>query len=199
MARYTGPKFKISRREGVNLTGTASPRLEQVIGIPPGGRTSRPRQRTAYGVRLRAKQRLRNQYGMAERAMRRFLGRAQKMSGPTGLNLLCLLERRLDNVVYRAGFARTRPMARQLVSHGHFRVNGRRVNVASHLVKPGDVVELRAAAAEIPLVKEEMLTRGVTASWLERDGARVRITGTPQREDIDPDIREDLIVEFYAR
>ncbi len=169
MSRYTGPKFKISRREGVNLTGTTSKRLEEVLQIPPGGR-ARPRQRSAFGVRLRAKQRLRGQFGLTERALRRFLRRAQRMAGPTGLNLLRLLERRLDNVVYWGGFARTRPMARQLVSHGHVLVNGRRVNIASCLVKPGDVIELRPSAMEIPVVKEEMLMRGVTASWLERDG-----------------------------
>lgn len=198
MSRYTGPKFKISRREGVNLTGTTSKRLEEVLQIPPGGRV-RPRQRTAFGVRLRAKQRLRGQFSLTERAMRRFVRRAQRMPGPTGLNLLRLLERRLDNVVYRGGFARTRPMARQLVSHGHVLVNGRRVNIASCLVNPGDVVELRHSALEIPAVKEEMLTRGVTASWLERDGSRVRIVSVPGRDDSDGDIREDLIVEYYAR
>lgn len=198
MSRYTGPKFKISRREGVNLTGTTSKRLEDVLQIPPGGR-ARPRQMTAYGVRLRAKQRLRGQFGLTERALRRFLRTAQRMPGPTGLNLLQLLERRLDNVVYRGGFARTRPMARQLVSHGHVLVNGRRVNIASCLVKPGDVIELRPSAMEISVVKEEMQMRGVTASWLERDGTQVTIVSAPRREDSDGDIREDLIVEYYAR
>ena len=198
MSRYTGPKFKISRREGVNLTGTTSKRLEEVLQNPPGGR-ARPRQRTAYGLRLRAKQRLRDQFGLTERALRRFLRRAQRMPGPTGLNLLRLLERRLDNVVYRGGFARTRPMARQLVSHGNVMVNGRRVNIASCLVNPGDVIELQPSAMEIPVVKEEMLTRGVAASCLERDGGRISILSAPRREDSDGDIREDLIVEYYAR
>jgi small subunit ribosomal protein S4 len=115
------------------------------------------------------------------------------------LNLLRLLERRLDIVVYRCGFANIRPMARQIVGPGHVLVNGRRVNIPSYLVKPGDVVELRAAAREIPVIQEEMLTRGVTVSWLERGGARAHITGIPQREDIESDIREDLIVEFYVR
>jgi len=150
-------------------------------------------------VRLRAKQRLRGQFSLTERALRRFLRKAQKTPGPTGLNLLQLLERRLDNVVYRGGFARTRPMARQLVSHGHVLVNRRRVNIASCLVKPGDVIELRSSAMEIPIVKEEMLTRGVTASWLERDGACLNVIAVPGREDSDADIREDLIVEYYAR
>jgi|SRR5581483_7785070 len=198
MARYTGPKFKLSRREGVNITGTASPRLEKVINIPPGGAKKR-RRPSEYGLRLRAKQRVRNQYGLQERGFRRLFEDAQRMQGPTGLNLLRLLERRLDNVVYRLGFARTRPLARQLVSHGHVKVNGRRVTSSSYLVNSRDVVELRESATEIPAVQEEMQTRGVTASWLERDGTTGRITGVPQRRDVEPDIREDLVVEFYAR
>lgn len=121
------------------------------------------------------------------------------MQGPTGINLLRLLEQRLDNAVYQGGLARTRPMARQLVSHGHVLVNRRRVNIASCLVKPGDVIELRPSAMEIPAVKEEILTRSVTASWLERDGGRISVISAPRREDSDRDIREDLVVEYYAR
>jgi small subunit ribosomal protein S4 len=198
MARYRGPKFKLSRREGVNITGTTSTRLEKVLQQPPGPQRRRKRP-TEYGVRLRAKQRVKHQYGMLERDFRRFYQKAQKLPGPTGLNLLQMLERRLDNAVYRLGFARTRPMARQLVTHGHFLVNGRRVNIPSYLVKPGDVVELRSEGEKIPVVQEEMATRGVVASWLARDGRIARITGLPRREDIEPDIREDLVVEFYAR
>jgi small subunit ribosomal protein S4 len=197
MARYTGPKFKLSRREGVNITGTASPRLEKVINLPPGGR--KKRRPSDYGLRMRAKQRVKNQYGILERGFRRLFEEAHRKQGPTGLNLLRLLESRLDNVLYRLGFARTRPLARQLVSHGHVTVNGKRVNSSSYLVKPRDVVELRPSTSKISAVQEEMMTRGVTASWLERDGSTGRVTGPPQRRDIEPDIREDLVVEFYAR
>jgi small subunit ribosomal protein S4 len=199
MARYTGPKFKLSRREGINLTGTTSPRLEQVINIPPGGRKAARRRQSDYGLRLRAKQRVKGQYGMKERQFRKFFKRAQRMQGPTGFNLLQLLERRLDNAVYRLGFARTRPMARQMVSHGHVQVNGRNVNVPAYLLEPGEVVELRESALEMPVVQEELTTRGVTASWLDRQDRKAVVTGLPRREDIEPDIREDLIVEFYAR
>ena len=199
MARYRGPKFKLSRREGVNVTGTTSPNLEKVLNIPPGGRRRRPRKSSDYGVRLRAKQRVKKQYGMSETALRRFFGKAQRMPGPTGLNLLQLLERRLDNIVYRLGFARTRPMSRQIVGHGHVLVNGKPVNIPSYLVEAGDSVELTNAARDIPVVKEEMASRPLTASWLVRDGASARVTGIPQRSDIDADIREDLIVESYAR
>ncbi len=200
MARYTGPKFKMSRREGVNVTGTTSPRLETVLQTPPGQQQRRRRrQATDYKLRLRAKQRVKAQYGLYERQFRRYVAEAQRLPGPTGLNLLQLLERRLDNVVYRVGFARTRPMARQLVNHGHLTVNGRQVNIPSYLVKIGDVIALGPSAVKIPVVAEEMVTRGVIASWLERDGGNARVTGIPRREDVERDIREDLIVEFYAR
>jgi len=198
MAGYKGPKFKLSRREGVNVTGTTSPNLEQVIHTAPGGRR-RPRKQTEDGVRLRAKQRVKKQYGTSETTLRRLFAQAQRMPGPTGTNLLRLLERRLDNVVYRLGFARTRPMSRQIVGHGHVLVNGKRVNLPSYLVKPGDAIQLREAAQEIPAEREEMGTRPVTASWLERDGAAGRVKTMPKRRDSDADIREDLIVESYAR
>lgn len=199
MARYTGPKFKISRREGVNITGTTSPRLEQVINIPPGGKKRGRTRPSEYGIRLRAKQRVKRQYGMTERQFRKFFKRAQRMPGPTGLNLLQLLERRLDNVVYRLGFARTRPMARQIVRHGHVQVNGKPTTVPAYVVDPGEVIELRPSALEMPVIKEELVTRGVTASWLDRQDSRAVVTGLPRREDIDADIREDLVVEFYSR
>ncbi len=122
------------------------------------------------------------------------------MPGPTGENLLQLLERRLDNAVYRIGLARTRPMARQLVSHGHVRVNDKKVDIPSFLVKPGDAITLTSDALRMPVVQEELRTgRRVLPSWLERSDGGGRVIGYPRREDSDADIREDLIVEFYAR
>ena len=200
MARNTGPKNKLSRREGVNLTGTMSRSLERRMNVPPGGSKMRPRKATDYALGLRAKQRVKRQYGMTERQFLRFFGEAQKLPGPPGGNLLQLLERRLDNTVYRLGFARTRPMARQLVSHRHISVNDQVVNIPSYMVKPGDVIRLSETAAQIPYVQDELETgRTRLPSWLSRDRAVGRVTGVPQREDVDPDIREDLIVEFYAR
>ncbi|HEY8492027.1 MAG TPA: 30S ribosomal protein S4 [Dehalococcoidia bacterium] len=201
MGRYTGPKHKLSRRAGVNLTGTTSRNLEKRLAVPPGGVRGRRRRRESdYAVRLRAKQRVKWQYGMMERQFHRFFEMARKEPGPTGENLLRLLERRLDNTVYRLGFARTRPMARQLVSHGHVRVNGRKVDVPSYLVQPGDVITLREKAQQIPVVQEELESGpAVLPSWLVREGATGRVVGMPRREDADADIREDLIVEFYAR
>lgn len=198
MSRYTGPKFKVSRREGINVTGTTSPRLEEALKTLPGGKVPR-RTKSLYGLRLRAKQRVRAQYDITERSFRRFLGKAERMPGPTGLNLLRLMERRLDSVIYRLGLARTRPMARQLVSHGHVMVEGNRVTIPSFLVRPGESIELTGDARNIPVVKQEMANRNVQASWLEATDAGGRVIGYPRREDIDADISENLIVEFYAR
>ncbi len=199
MARYTGPKHKVSRREGVNLTGTMSRSLERRMEVLPGGHL--PARRTSdYAVRLRMKQRVKRQYGMTERQFRRFFQQAQRMPGPSGDNLMQLLERRLDNVVYRLGFARTRPMARQLVSHRHVLVNDRPINIPSFTVKPGDTVKLAPAALQIPTVHEELEAMPTVAyTWLERDGSAGRVTSQPSAEDVEPDIRAELIVEYYAR
>jgi small subunit ribosomal protein S4 len=200
LARYRGPKHKLSRREGVNITGTTSPSLVDKLSVPPGRNGRRRRSASEYEVRLRAKQRVKLQYGLLEKQFRRFFKQAGRMPGPTGANLLQLLERRLDNAIYRIGFARTRPMARQLVSHGHVRVNDKRVDIPSFLVKPGDVITLAPAALRMPVVQEETRAgRRVLPTWLERGDGGGRVIGYPRREDSDADIREDLIVEFYAR
>ena len=145
MARDRGPRHKLSRREGVNLTGKASDSLERRLDVPPGG--GRGHRRTSdYGMRLRAKQRVKREYGLLERAFRRVFDQALRLPGITGHNLLILLERRLDNVVYRLGFARTRPMARQLVTHGHIVVNDEKNTIPSYQVAVGETIMLRQAA-----------------------------------------------------
>jgi len=200
LARYRGPKHKLSRREGVNITGTTSPSLADKLNVPPGRIGRRRRGAPEYEIRLRAKQRVKLQYGLLERQFRRFFKEASRMPGPTGENLLQLLERRLDNTVYRIGFARTRPMARQLVSHGHVLVNEKKVDIPSFLVKPGDVITLAPVALRMPVVQEEMQTgRRRLPSWLQMGDGGGRVIGYPRREDSDADIREDMIVEFYAR
>jgi small subunit ribosomal protein S4 len=200
MARDRRPKHKLSRREGVNLTGTTAPSLAAKLSNPTHPRGRGNRRHSEYEIRLRAKQRVKLQYGILEKQFRRFFKEASRMPGPTGANLLQLLERRLDNAVYRIGFARTRPMARQLVSHGHVRVNNKKVDIPSYLVKPGDVIALAPGALQMPVVQEELqASRRVIPSWLERDGGVGRVTGYPRREDSDADIHEDMIVEFYAR
>ena len=199
MARYRGPTHKLSRREGVNVTGTTSPSLQRRLRVPPG-QARRPQRPSEYAIRLRAKQRVKRQYSMLERPFRRAFAEARRMPGDTGHNLLCLLEYRLDTVVYRLGFAHTRPMARQLVTHRHVLVNGRRVNIPSYRVQVGDIIQLTEKATEIPGV-HDALTLPPTSmpSWLMREGTVGRVIGTPQRGELDPDIREQRIVEFYSR
>jgi small subunit ribosomal protein S4 len=190
----------LSRREGVNITGTTSPSLADKLSAPPRLYGRRRRHASEYEIHLRAKQRVKLQYGLLEKQFRRFFKEASRMPGPTGANLLQLLERRLDNAIYRIGFARTRPMARQLVSHGHVRVNDKKVDIPSFLLKPGDVITLAPGALRMPVVQDEMQTsRRVMPPWLERGDSGGRVIGYPRREDSDADIREDLIVEFYAR
>lgn len=203
MARYTGPKNKLSRREGYNLFGSTSRSLERRLGTPPGGLGSRRRRKESeYGLQLREKQKVKRIYGLLERQFRRVFAMAERQRGATGTVLLQLLERRLDNVVYRLGFARTRPMARQLVNHGHFLVNGKKVDVPSYLTKPGDVIQLAPKSAEIPGVQEALAERGGNMpAWLARDenGTVGRVLRVPEREEVEPGISEQLIVEFYSR
>jgi small subunit ribosomal protein S4 len=170
------------------------------LNVPPSRTGRRQRRSGEYEIRLRAKQRVKLQYGLLEKQFRRFFKEASRMPGPTGANLLQLLERRLDNAVYRIGLARTRPMARQLVSHGHVLVNDKKVDIPSFLVKPGDVITLAPVALRMPVVQEEMQTgRRIMPSWLQKGDGGGRVVGYPRREDSDADIREDMIVEFYAR
>ncbi len=194
MVRRTGSKHKVSRREGVNLTGTASRSLQRRLEVPPGGMRLR-RKTSDYAARLRAKQRVKREYGLTEAQFRNVFEEASRQHGRTGETLLMLLERRLDNAVYRLGFALTRPQARQLVVHGHVRINGKQVSVPSFLVKPGDVITLDQNMAGIL----EETRGGVAPPWLSAEGNTGRVVGMPQREHVDANIREDYIVEFYAR
>jgi small subunit ribosomal protein S4 len=198
VARYRGPKHKLSLREGVNLTGTTSPSLQKKLDTQAVDR--RRRRASELEVRLRAKQRVKLQYGLLERQFRRTFDNARRLPGRRGENLLQLLEQRLDNAVYRLGFARTRPMARQLVNHGHVLVNGKKVDIPSYSMKVGDVITLSPTAMEMPVVQDELgASRAVRPSWLSREGAVGQVIGTPKREDSDANIQEDLIVEFYTR
>ncbi len=209
MARYTGPVCRLCRRHGEKLflkgekCYTPKCPLER-RRTPPGYRPhSRPRKLSEYGLRLLEKQKAKRIYGVLERQFRRYFEMASKLPGLTGENLLKLLERRLDNVVYRLGFAESRPQARQLVCHGHFKVNGRRVNIPSYLVKPGDVISWKEGEEDrfpyqsaVQRVKEVKLP-----SWLSLDQEKLvaKVLGEPTREDIGYSINEQLIVEYYAR
>jgi small subunit ribosomal protein S4 len=165
------PKHKVSRRFGMDIYGTGGAALQRRLATRPGARQrARPRRPSEYGLQLQEKQKAKAIYGVAEGQFKRYFEEAERQPGNTGDNLLSLLERRLDNVVYRLGFARSRPMARQLVSHGHVQVDGERVNVPSFRVGEGQRVALTDSAAKLPAVAEEMGAGRPLPGWLERDG-----------------------------
>lgn len=201
MGRYRGPKNKLSRREGVDLFGQGGPKLERRLNQPPGQHGQKPPRKTSeFSRQLREKQKVKRMYGMRESQFRRYFEMAQRTRGLTGLALLQTLERRLDNVIYRLGLAQTRPMARQLVSHGHVLVNGQPVNIPSYLVNEKDEVSLVESALSFPQVMELQRNPIVrTPDWLVKSANGGRMISAPRREHIDADIHEQLIVEFYSR
>ncbi|MBL78301.1 MAG: 30S ribosomal protein S4 [Acidimicrobiaceae bacterium] len=205
MARYTGPRARVSRRLGTNIFGTKGETIAlDKRPYPPGdhGRTRRRSNQSEYLLQLQEKQKARFTYGLSEKQFRRIYDEANRRDGVTGENMLQYLELRLDNVVYRAGLAATRPQARQMVSHGHLDVNGRRVNVPSYRVRKGDVVSLRPKSRDMVVVRwnVDVLDRQAPA-WLDvsGDGFEVTIGELPVREQIDIPVREHLIVELYSK
>ncbi len=208
MGRYTGPVCKLCRREGLKLFLKGDRCFTDKCSFErrpyaPGQHGHRRPKFSDYGIQLREKQKVRRMYGIMEQQFRIYFYRADRMKGKTGENLLILLERRLDNVVYRLGFAVTRREARQLVSHGHFKVNGRKVDIPSYLVRAGDVVELREKSRNIVKINENLDTvvRKGIPSWLElyREEYRGVVKTLPRREDILEPINEQLIVELYSK
>ena len=205
MARYTGPKVRVSRRLSTNIFENEKGRraLER-RPFPPGahGRTRRRNAGSEYLAQLQEKQKAKYIYGVLERQFRNTYEEAVRLAGPTGENLLRLLEQRLDNVVYRAGWASTRPQARQFVSHGLIQVDGKRVNIASYRVRKGQVVSLSAKAAAMIVIQHNIdtLDRSVVG-WLETGdgGKQVTVRDLPQRDHIDVPVRESLIVELYSK
>jgi len=208
LARYTGPKCKLCRREGtkVYLKGdrcyTDKCPYER-RPYPPGQHGRRRKKSTDYEIQLREKQKVRRMYGLMENQFHRYFVVADAQKGVTGTNLLRLLEMRLDNVVYRLGFANSREQARQLVRHGHFQVNGRKTDVPSRQLKPEDVVAVAEKSRKIGAIQEaqEVLDRRGCPSWLEVDGEQFKgtVKALPQREDITFPINEHLIVELYSK
>ena len=212
MARYTGPVCKLCRREGEKLylkgTRCLSPKCAiEKRNYPPGqhGRESQYRRGRAsdYSLQLREKQKVRRIYGVLERQFRRYFGEAQQRTGLTGSNLLSILESRLDNVVYRLGFASSRAQARQLVQHGHFNVNGRRTNRPSYIVKPSDEIQVRDGSRKRTYFKElpDFAAEWTPPEWVSRDLNTLtgEMTRLPERTDIDLSINEQLVVEYYSR
>ncbi len=206
MSRYTGPVCKICRREGSKLFARGEKCYTEKCEVekrnyPPGVHVETRGKMTEYGIRLREKQKVKRMYGLTENQFKRFFVMAEKTKGVTGTNLLILLERRLDNMVYRIGFAVSRSEARQVVSHTHVTVNGKTVNVPSYLVKEGDEIAIRhKGLVSVQNALESVVRRGVPP-WLEvdREAMTGKIRLLPAREDITVPIKEQLIVEYYSR
>lgn len=208
MARYTGPVCRLCRREGekLYLKGQRCYSDKCAISKRPyaPGQHGQSRSKTSgYGLQLREKQKVRRIYGILERQFRRYFEMAEKRPGVTGENFLQILERRLDNVVFRLGFSSSRNEARQLVLHGHVKVNGRRVNIPSFLVSVDDIIEIHEKSKTKSRMKEikELNETYKAPSWMESDIANLsgRVLTEPNREEIDIPIEEHLIVEFYSR
>ena len=208
MARYTGPVCKLCRREGMKLYLKAERCITKCTferrPTPPGQQgTGRRRRPTEYALQWREKQKVRRIYGVLEAQFRRHFAEAVRRDGSTAENMLQILESRLDNVVYRLGLGGSRAQARQLVRHGHFTVNGRKLNIPSALLKSGDVVAIRERSREIELVKAalEATSQRQIPAWLAFDSnaASARVNALPRRAEIDTQVAEQLIVEFYAR
>ncbi len=208
MARYRGPVEKIERRLGVSLGLKGERRLAGKSAIDkrpyaPGQHGQRRAKISQYGLQLREKQKAKYMYGVAEKQFRRLFKDANRMEGNTGENLIALLERRLDNVVYRMGFATTRAFARQLVTHGHILVDGKRVNIPSYRVKPGQKIEIREKSKNNPQIQRAMeLTKQTgIAPWVDVDEAKLFgiFTRIPEREEVVIPVEERLIVELYSK
>ncbi len=208
MSRYTGPVCRLCRAEGAKLFLKGDRCYTEKCGLTkrnskPGQHGTRRGKMSEYGLRLREKQKLRRFYSLNETQFSTIYEKASKMAGQTGHNFLQLLERRLDNVVYRLGFGVSRSQARQLVSHGHFTVNGRKLDIPSALLKPGDVIAVAEGSREVVLLKENSEAAAARAipAWLSFNAESMsgNVVTTPIREQIEVPVNEQLVVEFYAR
>lgn len=199
MSRYTGPKFKLSRRVGISLSGNGK---DMKRPFPPGQHGPGQRKKmSGYGVQLNEKQKLRHMYGLNEKQFRNLFDKASKLKGIAGENFMILLESRLDNLVYRLGLSNSRAGARQLVSHGHVTVNGKKVDIASYIVSTGDVIALRERSKGLSAVKEAIANRNHLPTYLEFNDAAVegKYIRLPERAELPQEIDEKQIVEFYSR
>jgi len=208
MARNLGPVCRLCRREGLKLFLKGERCYSDKCAIerrnyPPGAHGQARTRFSEFAIRLREKQKVKRIYGMMERQFSEYFAKAERMDGITGENLLVLLERRLDNVVYRLNLASSRSQARQLVTHRHFRVNGRIVNVPSYVVKVGDVIEIGERSKKSPVFQSnfEAAKSRHAPEWLEwsDESATAKVTSLPSREQIDTPVDEQLIVEYYSR
>lgn len=201
MARYTGPKNKLSRKIGEDLgLKTNALKVARRLAIRPGQHGAKSKRKLSdYGIQLKEKQKIKYIYGILEKKLRRLYDEASKNPTATGAALLSLLERRLDNAVYRLGWAGTRAQARQLVAHDHVRVNGKRMNIPSYTVNVNDVITLSTSGAKVPYAAEAIKEGVSSVAWLEQKGGAAKIARLPERTDISEAIAEQLVVEYYSR
>ena len=205
MAKPSRIRGKLVRKFGVNVFG--NPKYDRLLNrksYAPGqhGQTRR-RRLSNYGVQLQEKQKIKSMYGLLEKQFRNYFTKAENMSGETGTNLLQMLESRLDNIVYRISFAPTRPAARQLVNHGHFLVNDKRVNIPSYILESGDKIQVREKSKKMDLILDSMkrIKGDIDLPWLELDKGKMQgsFLGMPERDQIDQTIKEQLVVELYSK
>lgn len=201
MARYTGPKNKLARKIGEDLgLKTNALKVARRLMVRPGQHGARGRRKLSdYGVQLKEKQKVKYLYGILEKQLQKLYRDASKNPTATGAALLSLLERRLDNVVYRLKWVPTRAAARQFVSHGHVQVNNKKMDVPSYRVQVGDVVQIRSKSTKVPLIAELLKEDEAPAPWLEKKQSIGTVTRLPQRDDVTENINEQLIVEYYSR
>lgn len=199
MARYTGPQWRKSRRLGFSTLETGKELSKRPYA--PGQHGQKRKKQTEYGLQLAEKQKVRHMYGVNEKQFRNTFFRASKMEGITGYNFFCLLESRLDNVVYRLGFATTRRQARQLVNHGHILLNGVKTDIASCQVKVGDVVSVKEKSKSLEIIKTSLESRNHVPGFVEVDAEKMegKYIRLPERSELNQEINESLIVEYYNR
>lgn len=199
MARYTGPKHKLARREGINIFGKASQSLDRRINIVPGAHGKRRgRKLSDFGIQLREKQKLKRIYGLLERQFKKYVLKAQKKKTNTEEALIQILESRLDNIVYKLGFGKSRSHARQLVSHRHILVNGKKVNIPSYVVQEGDTIGISPKLHNEEL-KARLEESKEIPSFLKRTDTQGKLIRLPTKEDIANPINYQLVIEFYMR
>lgn len=200
MGRYTGPKHKLARREGLNILEKQSRSLDRRLNVLPGSHGRRGRKKfSEYGIQLREKQKLKRIYGLYERQFRNYVKKASKSRENTEEKLIHLLERRLDNMIFRLGFAKTRPMARQLVSHRHVLVNNRKVNIPSYEVHQKDTIALSSKLLQDESIKKMLEERETTPPYVERKGALGRLLRFPTKDEVSNPVDYQLVVEYYSR
>jgi small subunit ribosomal protein S4 len=200
MARYTGPKHKLARREGVNILDKQSASLQRRLNVPPGVHGKKGKRRPSeFGTQLREKQKAKATYGILEKQFVKMVRTVEKQKGDTGEMLLSLLETRLDNVVYRLGFAKTRYMSRQMVGHGHVTVNGKKLTIPSYQVQPDDVISVSDKIQKNPDIIKLLSEKPELAGFIKREGTSGKLLRMPKKDDVDVPFNTQQIIEYYSR